>query len=176
MIEVFLQPGEFFVGGSRFRVRTLLGSCVSITLWHPGRRFGAMSHFLLGHSSLPAGAPLRTDGRYGNDALRLMLARFDGAGVPHAECQATVIGGGNMFPAQRQDQARLVGHENGIAARRMLHQAGIPVVYENLFGIGHRQVLFDIATGQVWVRQLEPSPPAAPVAPQGAMPVQVQHA
>ena len=46
-IDVFLMPGEHFVGDARHRIRTLLGSCVSITLWHPQRRVGAMSHFLL---------------------------------------------------------------------------------------------------------------------------------
>lgn len=31
-IEIFLDPGEYFVDDDNFVVRTLLGSCVSITL------------------------------------------------------------------------------------------------------------------------------------------------
>ncbi|WP_416638624.1 hypothetical protein [Pseudomonas sp. OHS18] len=34
--EVYLQPGGYHFGGPYTRVRTLLGSCVSIVLWHPG--------------------------------------------------------------------------------------------------------------------------------------------
>lgn len=45
--EVYLLPGEYFVGDARYRIRTVLGSCVSITLWHRRLRIGAMSHFLL---------------------------------------------------------------------------------------------------------------------------------
>lgn len=45
--EVYLLPGEYFVGDARYRIRTVLGSCVSITLWHRPLRIGAMSHFLL---------------------------------------------------------------------------------------------------------------------------------
>ncbi len=41
LIDVFLQPGEHFVGDADCRIRTLLGSCVSITLWHATRRLGA---------------------------------------------------------------------------------------------------------------------------------------
>ena len=46
-MEVFLQPGEHFVGDEYYRLRTILGSCVSITLWNRARRIGAMCHFLL---------------------------------------------------------------------------------------------------------------------------------
>ena len=45
--NIFLLPGEHFTGDARHRISTLLGSCVSITLWHPQLQVGAMSHFLL---------------------------------------------------------------------------------------------------------------------------------
>ena len=92
---------------------------MSITLWHPQRRFGAMSHFLL-------------------------------------ECEGKIFGGGNMFPAQRAAGVP-VGRRNGEAARGLLQAHGIEVVSESLFGDGHRQVVFDVATGDVWARQLAPS-------------------
>jgi chemotaxis receptor (MCP) glutamine deamidase CheD len=63
VIDIFLQPGEYFVGDASYRVRTLLGSCVSITLWHLRLKIGAMSHFLLGSSARVPGAEL--DARYG---------------------------------------------------------------------------------------------------------------
>jgi chemotaxis protein CheD len=30
------------------------------------------------------------------------------------------------------------------------------VVSQCLYGVGHRQVIFDVATGHVWSRQLKP--------------------
>lgn len=161
MIEVVLKPGDYFVGGAGYRVRTLLGSCVSITLWHPGRRIGAMCHFLLGRSSTAPGAAPRRDGRYGNDALRLMLEQLDRAGVPAAQCQAGVVGGADMFPQRRRQPSASVGYHNGQAARAMLAAAGIAVVHEDLYGAGHCQLLFDIATGQLWVGRRDPALPAA---------------
>ena len=47
VIEIFLQPGDFYFGDKDTRIRTILGSCVSITLWHPTRLIGGMCHFLL---------------------------------------------------------------------------------------------------------------------------------
>ncbi len=165
MIEVFLSPGDYFVGDARHQVRTLLGSCVSITLWHARLRVGAMSHFLLARSSEQDGAAARVDGRYGNDALRLMLAGLERAGVPRSGCSATIIGGGNMFAPQPGSDTVAIGRSNGLAARQLLQQAGIPIAYENLFGDGHRQLCFDIASGTVRVRQLAPSPQPDPAAP-----------
>ena len=39
------------------------------------------------------------------------------------------------------------------AARRLLLAHRIPVHSESLFGVGHRQIVFDVASGDVWVRQ-----------------------
>ena len=46
-IDVFLQPGDFYFGEAGTRIRTLLGSCVAITLWHPILHIGGMCHIML---------------------------------------------------------------------------------------------------------------------------------
>jgi chemotaxis protein CheD len=33
---------------------------------------------------------------------------------------------------------------------------GIPIISESLFGVGHRQIIFDVGTGHVWSRQVKP--------------------
>lgn len=154
-IDIFLQPGEYFVGDAQYRIRTLLGSCVSITLWHPVRRFGAMSHFLL--SSRGSDSTGELDGRYGEEVMRLMLHELKLAKVPSMECQAKIFGGGNMFPRQTRNHFLNVGQKNGEAARHLLQLHRIPVISESLFGDGHRQIIFDIDSGDVWARQIKPA-------------------
>ena len=151
LIDIFLQPGEYFVGDSAFRIRTLLGSCVSITLWHRASQIGAMSHFLL--PARPADGAANLDARYGGDAMALMLEDLQRLGINARQCEAKIFGGGNMFP-NRKTQAQNVGQKNGEAAHAMLAQLGIPVVSEHLFGNGHRQIMFDVGTGDVWARQI----------------------
>jgi chemotaxis protein CheD len=152
--DVFLQPGESFVGDAGFRIRTLLGSCVSITLWHPRKRVGAMSHFLL--ASRGGGAVVELDGRYGDEAMLLLLRGLERNGAAPAECEAKIFGGGNMFPQHHQIRGIKVGQKNGETARTLLRNYRIPVVSESLYGVGHRQVIFDISTGHVWSRQVKP--------------------
>lgn len=156
LIEIFLQPGDFFVGDAGYQMRTILGSCVSITLWHPQARMGGMSHFLLPtRGEAPPGQEL--DGRYGDESLLLMIGQLRQAGVHPALCQAKVFGGGNMFPDHSHPNAVNVGKRNGDAARALLQRHNIPIVSESLFGVGHRQIIFDVSKGDVWANQVRPS-------------------
>lgn len=156
VIDLFLQPGEYFVGDASYRLRTLLGSCVSITLWHPALKVGAMSHFLLARRGPGTNASASHDARYGEEAMQLMLAELKQMSVDAGECEAKIFGGGNMFPGQMLPDRMQVGRRNGEAARELLRRHAIPIVSESLFGTGHRQIIFDIETGDVWSRQVRP--------------------
>jgi len=160
-IDIFLMPGDFFVGDQRYRVRTLLGSCVSITLWHPALRIGAMSHFLLpGHSRRKSAREADKPGMYGADAMQLMVDGMAQHGVPLIQCQGKIFGGGAMFPGA--GKAGDIGAQNGDYARSMLQQYGIHLVSESLYGEGHRQLIFTIRSGEVLSRQVAPEPGALP--------------
>lgn len=153
--DVLLQPGEYAVGDATCRIRTVLGSCVSITLWHQQRRVGAMSHFLLAtRGTAPAGA---LDARYGEEALTLMLRDLALMGVPAQQCQAKIFGGAQMFTEMPGPGAPQVGRRNGESARSLLRDLGITIQSESLFGCGHRQIVFDVASGDVWSRQVRPA-------------------
>ncbi|MYN40492.1 chemotaxis protein CheD [Duganella sp. FT109W] len=157
LIDIFLMPGDYFVGNGQYRVRTLLGSCVSITLWHPALRIGAMSHFLLpGHGRRKSDRPDDKPGMYGADAMQLLVDGMAQQGVPLIQCQGKIFGGGAMFP--RSAKVKDIGMQNGDYARSMLQQHGIQVVSESLFGEGHRQLIFTIRNGEVLSRQVPPEP------------------
>jgi chemotaxis protein CheD len=103
--------------------------------------------------ALRAGESL--DGRYGDEALQLMLVQLARLDVRPADCQAKIFGGGEMFPGQPSSTIG-IGRRNGEAARDLLLRQGIEVVSESLFGEGHRQIVFDVARGHVWARQIRP--------------------
>jgi len=149
--DIILQPGEYYVGSGP-RVRTLLGSCVSITLWHPERKVGAMSHFVLAERGGTGNGP--PDARYGDEALSLMIDELALLKVAPEACVGKIFGGGDMFPGQASKLAGLptVGRRNGEAAWSLLEARGIDVTSQHLYGHGHRQIIFDVRTGHVWVR------------------------
>jgi chemotaxis protein CheD len=46
-LDIFLRPGDCYFGGQNTSIRTVLGSCVSMTFWHPQLRVGGMCHYML---------------------------------------------------------------------------------------------------------------------------------
>ena len=160
--EVYLQPGQYWFGGGPVRLRTLLGSCVAITLWHPQRRLGGMCHFLL-----PAPPPSRAggarglpDGRYATEAMRWLAARAGARGLRCREFEAKLFGAGRMFQAGVGEGG--VQEGNIAIARELLARHRVPLRAEHLGGDGHRHLLFDIATGEAWMRHTPLRPATVP--------------
>lgn len=145
--SVFLHPGEYAIATSACTLHTLLGSCVSIVLWHPKKKFGAMSHFIL--PSRQSDSDSGSCGRYGDEVFPLLTRGLRQAGAEPTECQARIFGGGNMFPLISVTEAKSIGKKNGEMARRQLSELGISVVEESLFGDGYRKIEFDVQKGTV---------------------------
>ncbi|MCK2086744.1 chemotaxis protein CheD [Thauera aromatica] len=167
VIDIFLQPGDFYFGDCDTRIRTLLGSCVSITLWHPRLRHGGMCHYMLPARSRRSGQVL--DGRYADDAIALFLHELRAQGTRPAEYQVKLFGGGRMFRMPRNlegNELMEIGNRNIEAGRRLLRQHGFRVRASHLAGDGHRSLIFDVGSGEVWVRHVVDLAPAS--APDGA--------
>lgn len=146
--EVFLNPGDFHFGAGDTRISTLLGSCVSITLWHPRRRIGGMCHYMLDERQRPVDVPL--DGRYGREAFELFLQHVAAAGTRPAEYQAKLFGGANMLsdlPGGKID----IGPRNIALARELLTAHNITLLAEHVGGSGRRKLHFDLWSGDVWL-------------------------
>jgi chemotaxis protein CheD len=153
----FLRPGEFAFG--RECLATVLGSCVSITLWHPRLGIGGMCHYLLpARASSGQTHPL---GTYADEAMALFVEAMQRHGTRPSEYQAKLFGGANMFPNIPIPDGREVGMKNILAGRELLQAFGIALVGEDVGGNGHRRVLFDPGSGEAWVKQVN-DPPAQP--------------
>lgn len=154
VIEIFLNPGEYYFGDRDTRIRTILGSCVSITLWHPKLLIGGMCHYML-PSRQGRGAP-GADGKYADEALGLLFEEIRRSGTALEDYQVKLFGGGNMFHRQVRATQTHIGIRNADAGRELVRQHGMCLAAEDLGGAGHRTVLFDIWSGHVWVRQMVP--------------------
>lgn len=149
--EVFLQPGDVWFGEGHVRVRTLLGSCVAVTLWHPTRRIGGMCHYMLADRPASRGPDL--DGRYAPDAIALLHRAMIRHGSRPEEYQAKLFGGGRMFEVKPSASGTWgVQDRNIVAADELMAKYGIKVAARHLGGDGHRTVYFDLWSGDVWVR------------------------
>lgn len=154
VIEIFLNPGEYYFGDRDVRIRTILGSCVSITLWHPKLLIGGMCHYML--PGRHGRGLVQADGKYADEALGLLFDEIQRTGTALEDYEVKMFGGGNMFQRQVKAGQGHIGIKNAEAGRHLVQHHGLRLASADLGGTGHRTVLFDIWSGHVWVRQFTP--------------------
>lgn len=156
-IKIVLHAGDYAFASTGTQMHTLLGSCVSITLWHPQLKIGGMCHYALPYHSSVSSKQHSLDGRYGEDCLKMFVRSARAKGTNLREYQAKIFGGGNMYDKSAMmvdgtSKRQPVGHKNVVAAYELLtaHHVDIHVAHVGEFG--YRQIIFDVATGDVWVK------------------------
>lgn len=148
--DLVLMPGQMYFGGRAASIRTLLGSCLSITLWHPGRRIGGMCHFLLPSRTRRAGEPL--DGRYGDEAMEAMMGMLSLTDTRPAEYVAHLYGGADTMPEGGGLRFN-VGERNIEQGWKLVDQYGFQLEGIDVGEDVPRTVALDVATGVVDMRR-----------------------
>ncbi len=149
MSKRFLRPGEYFFGRHAGSVGTLLGSCVSITLWHPGKRLMAMTHFLLPRD--PQGERVY-DTHYGVGVFHRLLRDMAMHGTHPAEYRKGIYGGGSLL-AQDRPTSR-VGQQNIKFAREQFEILAWTPDETDVDGSDYRRLNMDGGTGRVVCQRL----------------------
>ncbi|MDO8828358.1 chemotaxis protein CheD [Methylophaga sp.] len=151
IIDIFLRPGDTYFGNRNHRIRTMLGSCVAIVFWHQRLCLGGMCHFMLPTSG--ARKPTqKLDGRYADEAVLLLMHEMKKHGAPHTEYKAKIFGGGDMFSTLNMPSGLDIGQQNIEAAKKLIIGHGFDCIAHHLGGYGHRNVIFNVWNGDVWMR------------------------
>lgn len=148
--DIVIEPGGWWFGSAPARLHTLLGSCVAVTLWDPVLRRGGMCHFLVPDRGGLASDAL--DGKFGTEAIRILMREAVQAGVDPGRHVVKLFGGGNMFPDLEPPVGGDVGARNAAQARKVLEALGHRIAVEHVGGTFHRTLRFELATGDVWMR------------------------
>jgi chemotaxis protein CheD len=143
--EAYLPPGGLYAAAAPCSIGTLVGSCVSVTLWSWRLQVGGMNHFLL---------PRRPgvgegSARYGDVAMRMLLARIATFGIGHGELEARIFGGAAVLATTSASIS--LGEQNVVAAWSFLRAHQLRVVDEQVGGRAARRLRLDVATGVVGV-------------------------
>lgn len=158
MEHIYLCPGELWFGKGATRLRTILGSCIAVTLWHAQLRVGGMCHYMLPTRRIAGPAGL--DGRYADEALESLVATAHSFGANAPEFEVKLFGGARMFsssatPPLRGDSSQ-ISDLNIIAGRRLLSHHGFVLKAHHLGGDAHREVVLDLSNGDTWLKHPPP--------------------
>jgi chemotaxis protein CheD len=159
LAEVILQPGDYYFGEAPTRIKTLLGSCIAMTLWHPRVARGGMVHCLLPTRGAGSGA-LELSGRFVDEGLRWLFREAVRSGIDPGQCEFKLFGGSNMFAAFGLEPGRRVpiGEANAKKAIEMMERLDLCIRVKDVGGSVHRALVFDLSNGNVWVRYGEYEP------------------
>jgi len=146
---IFLRPGEIAFGEAPLTVATLLGSCVSATLWHPHKLIGGMCHILL-----PEKNGSNADTRFAECAVDYFAKQILKYNSTPTDYQVRLYGGGNMFPHIKRNLKTDVGKRNIIMMRHYLNQAGFKMRkgLDDVGGNTYRRLSLNLATGDVCLK------------------------
>lgn len=163
--EVVLKIGQFHFGGGRTKIRTLLGSCVSIAMWHPRLKIGGMCHYLLPRRGTGEVAAAASEGHYAEGAMQMFLRELRNTNTQPKDYIVKLFGGGCMFMDSNDSErpftdtaaistdVREVSSRNIIAGRDLLARHGFSISAEHTGGYGSRVLVFELWSGDVWIRR-----------------------
>lgn len=148
--HLLLMPGQMHIGPHAGSLRTLLGSCVAITLWHPVRRIGGMCHYLLPQRTRRAGEPL--DGRYGDEAVQAMVQTLQSLRADPRDCIAHLYGGADTLSGQGAGSFN-IGERNIEQGWSLIDRYGFTLDGVDVGEDVPRTVILTLASGEVGMRR-----------------------
>ncbi len=146
---VYLQPGELFVERQPAVVETILGSCVSVTMFYPPSGFGGICHALLPSASAPDDPP----GRSVEGAVILLLERMLLLGAERNRLTIKLFGGSSVLGVAA-DHRTSVGSQNVAHARELLQRLSLAIQTADTGGRQGRRLYFNSGSGEVFVRKV----------------------
>lgn len=154
--QVHLSPGQLLVTREAKIIATVLGSCVTVTMFDPNSALAAICHAMLAEpqatESLSPRDPHRF--RYVTHVLPAMIGAYRRAGILPRTIEVKLFGGANVIGESHAVDPHWIGGANVAAARRVLEHADLVIAAENTGGQRGRKILFNTATGEVLHKHL----------------------
>lgn len=157
---IYLRSGEIHFTDQPGVVITVLGSCVSVTLFHRRSGLSAICHGLLPHcrSRHVCGRNCADAAKYVECSLRTIMEQFKQFGVKLSELEAGIYGGADMFGMSAALTSRFsVGKQNVETAIKRLQHEGVPVHTIDVGGNRGRKIYFNTQTGGIQLVHLQPT-------------------
>ena len=152
---VYLKPAEMYMASSPSIVKTVLGSCVSVTLFNHRLKVGVICHGLLPYcrekSACKGECTLCF--KYVDCSIRHMVGQFRSLGIGHREIEVKLFGGADMFIA-RAGERETVGAQNVVAALSIIAKEHLNLCKSDTGGNQGRRIYFYTHTGEIFLKRL----------------------
>jgi len=158
---ITLNPAELHVSTTPVIVRTVLGSCVAVTMFNRHRRIAAICHALLPHpnNNEPDTANYVENRRYVTCVIPEMVRTMRRHDILPQEIEVKVFGGSDTLGRSAgQESDHPVGRLNVKAVMEMLEAERLSLKTSDVGGTRGRKILFYTHTGEVLLKRLRDVP------------------
>ena len=152
----FLLVGEYHFSAVPSKISTVLGSCVTVTMYDPVKQVGAMCHGLLPKCQNygKCNKDYDTCFRYVECSIWAMLDEFKNLDIPRNRLEVKVFGGATIVYGQIvKGDTFQVGKRNVEAAFKVINEARLNVVAYDFGGGESRKISFRTDTGEVILKR-----------------------
>ena len=135
--------------GDGILVTYALGSCIGLCFHDPRLRLGALLHIML-PLNLETGRthPMK----YADTGIKETLKQLEAQGASRARMTVKIAGGAKMFEVSGSSGLGNIGQRNIESVHTILKRENIRLVGEYTGGTVARTLLFDVVSGQGWIR------------------------
>ncbi|MBM9545389.1 chemotaxis protein CheD [Leptospira sp. 201903074] len=149
--KVYLNIGEAYFTSGVYEIRTILGSCVSVCLFHENTNHSAINHILLPGSvgKLEEKQSLR----YGITSMELLINEFVKLNIPRNKLKAKIFGGSQTLKHTTNN----AGPKNIMFVKDFLQTEKIPIISEDTGGELYRKLVFHTDSFDVFITKLQPN-------------------
>lgn len=161
LANYYLKPGDFHLALIPTLIKTVLGSCITVTMYSPQTGIGAACHALLPtcreerDEPCPPGTCKNTF-RFVECVIPEMVRQLQEQGLVISELEVKLFGGSDMMMASLANHQR-VGKSNVKMAKTVLARMGMTIKSSDTGGTVGRKLIFNTGTGDVWIKQLNKS-------------------
>jgi len=154
---IYLKPSEIHITKTPSMVETVLGSCVSITMFDRRSGVSMICHCLLpkckneNHCNGDC-----SDGfKYVDCSIRRMIAKYAAYDIKRSNIEVKVFGGADMFKTSAESANSIaIGKQNIETALKIIEAERLNLIASDVGGTRGRKIFFNTYTGEVHLKRL----------------------
>ncbi|MFA7419493.1 MAG: chemotaxis protein CheD [Melioribacteraceae bacterium] len=157
LTSIYLQPGEACFSSNPVVVNTVLGSCLSITMFSEKIKYAGMSHCQLPyskHCNLQCN-DCKEPYKFVKCTIIQMIKKFEAMQIQRKDIEVKIFGGADVLKTTiTEDRISTVGRQNIDMALETLANFNMTVTASDIGGRFGRKMHFVTDTGEIFLNRL----------------------
>ncbi len=154
---VYIKPGEACYSKNPIVVSTVLGSCISITMFSRNIKYAGISH-----CQLPYCKDCNSDCtnckdpyKYVDCTIKVMIKKFEKMQIQRKDIEVKIFGGADVLKTNSPDKRMsTVGKQNIQMAIETLSKLNMTATVTDVGGQSGRKLFFLTKTGEIYLNRL----------------------